>query len=122
MRHAIANLLFRLRFPSGSISATDFRPHFEGHLLNAFTPIPAGLDADGTKAALSHGLQKSFRWMRLLRFLLRRGDKVQYCLGTLQPPQQYLKAWSSREDLVAGLPPRDITEYWRIHDGIAAGR
>jgi hypothetical protein len=58
-------------------------------------------------------LQQSFRWMRLLRFLLRRGDKVQYCLGTVEPRLQYMKAWSSRDDLAAGLPPRDVAEYWR---------
>lgn len=121
MRYAIANLLYRLRFPSGSLSATDFRPHFDGHLLNACTSIPAGLRADAIEEALSRRLRESFRWMRLLRFLLRSGDKVQYCLGTLAPPRQYMKAWSSREGLAAGVPPKDVAEYWRVHNGVAAG-
>jgi hypothetical protein len=122
MRYAIANFLYRLRFPSGWLSATDFRPHFEGHLLNACTLIPAGLTAEAVEEALSRRLRQSFRWMRLLRFLLRSGDKVQYCLGTLAPRHQYMKAWSSREVLAAGAAPRDVAEYWRTKDGIAAGR
>ena len=113
VRYAIINLLYRLRFPSGWVRATDFRPHFPGHLLNACTLIPAGLEADSLDAVLSHRLRQSFRWMRVLRFLLRRGDKVQYCIGTIEPRRQYLKAWSSREDLAAGVPPRDVAEYWR---------
>jgi hypothetical protein len=118
MRYAVANLLYRLRFPSGWLSATDFRPHFEGHLLNACTLIPADLEPEAIQQALSRRLQQSFRWMRLLRFLLRRGDKVQYCLGTLEPRHQYMKAWSSRDDLAAGVPPRDVAEYWRVNDGV----
>jgi hypothetical protein len=121
MRYAIANLLYRLRFPSGWLSATDFRPHFEGHLLNACTLIPAGLDAEAVEAALSRRLRGSFRWMRLLRFLLRSGDKVQYCLGTQEPRRQYMKAWSSRDDLAAGIPPRDVAEYWRANKHVATG-
>jgi hypothetical protein len=51
--------------------------------------------------------------MRLLRFLLRAGDKVQYCLGTVKPRQQFMVAWSSSDDLAAGVPPRNVAEYWR---------
>src|SRR2546430_15920888 len=112
MRYAIANLLYRLRFPSGFITATDFRPHFDGHLLNVCTLIPTDLTGDAIEAALSRRLQQSFQWMRVLRFLLRRGDRIQYCLGTHEPRQQYLKAWSSRDDLAAGAAPRNIVEYW----------
>jgi hypothetical protein len=123
MRYAIANILYRLRFPSGGINATDFRPHFEGYLLNATTLIPAGLkEPQAVEAALSRRLRQSFRWMRLLRFLLRDGDKVQYCLGTSQPRQQYMKAWSSRDDLAANVPPRDVANYWGVSEGVAAGR
>ena len=111
MRYVIANLLYRLRFPSGWIQATDFRPHFEGYLLNVYTLIRPGLDEAAVEAALSSRLQASFRWMRLLRFLMRRNDKVQYCLGTRNPLQQYINAWSSREDLSAGIPPRDVQRY-----------
>src|SRR5947207_13486797 len=106
MRYALANLLYRLRFPSGFLTATDFRPHFEGRLLNACTMIPAGLDPKAVEVELSRRLRRSFRWMRLLRFLLRRGDRVQYCLGTREPRQQYMKAWSSWDDLATGVPPR----------------
>lgn len=112
MRYAIANILYRIRFPSGFITATDFRPHFDGHLLNACTPIPAGLDAASTEAVLARRLRQLFRWMRLLRCLLRSGDRVQYCLGTAKPMHQNLTAWSSSADLASGVPPRDVAQYW----------
>ena len=112
MRYAVANLLFRLRFPSGSLAGCDFRPHFDGHLLNATVCIPAGLDAPTTEAVLARRLRQSFQWVRFLRVLLRPGDRVQFCLGTLRPRQQYLKAWSTRGDLTAGTPPHGITHYW----------
>jgi hypothetical protein len=118
MRYAIANFLFRTRFPTGFLTATDFRPHFDGHLINACTGIPAGLDSVRIEAILSRRLKQSFRWMRLLRFLLRPGDKVQYCLGTLEPRHQYMKAWSSWDDLADGVQPRDVTEYWRSKGGL----
>ncbi|MDB5335166.1 MAG: hypothetical protein JWN70_785 [Planctomycetaceae bacterium] len=113
MRYWVANLMYRLRFPRGWLRGEDFRPHFDGYLLNACTPIPVGLEAAAVESILARRLQQSFRWMRLLRFVLRRGDRVQYCLGTLTPRRQYLKAWSSWEDLAEGIPPRDIAEYWR---------
>jgi len=123
MRYAIANVFYRLRFPSGRISATDFRPHFQGHLLNATTLIPAGLtEPQAVEAALARRLRQSFRWMRVLRFLLRNGDRVQYCLGTSRPRQQYMTAWSSRDDLVANVPPRDVANYWGFSEGVAGGR
>jgi hypothetical protein len=123
MRYAIADLLYRLRFPSGGISATDFCPHFHGSLLNATTLIPADLsDPQALEAELSRRLRQSFRWMRLLRFLLRDGDRVQYCLGTSHSRQQYMKAWSSRDDLAANIPPRDVANYWDVSNGAAAGR
>jgi hypothetical protein len=123
MRYAIANVLYRLRFPSGGITATDFRPHLQGYLLNAVTLIPTGLkDPQAVEAELFRRLRQSFRWMRLLRFLLRDGDRVQYCLGTSQPHQQYMKAWSSRDDLVTNFPPRDVANYWGISSGVAVGR
>src|SRR5262245_49393929 len=99
MRYALVNLLYKLRVPSGFVTSTDFRPHFEGHLLNVCTIIPVGLNPDRIEAALASKLRQSFTWMCKLRFLLRDGDKVQFCLGTLNPRQQYLVAWSFREDL-----------------------
>jgi hypothetical protein len=122
LRYALANLLYRLRFPSGSLTATDFRPHSDGFLLNAPIVIPAQLKPEAVDATLSRRLEQSFRWMCLLRFLLRDGDKVQFCLGTAKPLQQYMKAWSSRDDLAANIPPRDIAKYWGICDGAPAGR
>jgi hypothetical protein len=113
MRYALLNLLYRLRFPSGFITATDFRPHFDGHLINTCTMIPSHLDPASVEDALIRRLRQSFMWVRLFRFLLRPGDRVQYCLGTREPRQQYMKAWSSHDDLSAGIPPRDVTEYWR---------
>ncbi len=113
MRYVIANILYHIRFPSGFLTATDFRPHFDGHLLNVCTLIPSGLDASSMEAILTRRLRQSFRWMRLIRFLLRSGDRIQYCLGTLEPHHQYMKAWSSRQDLATGVPPRDVAEYWR---------
>ena len=113
MRYAVANLLYRLRFPRGWLRGTDFRPAFDGYLLNACTPIPAGLEGSAVETILIQRLRQSFRWMRLLRFFLRRGDRVQYCIGTLVPRQQYLKAWSSWEDLAQGIEPRDVSEYWQ---------
>lgn len=109
----LINLIFRLRFPSGHVTATDFRPNVDGHLLNACAYIPAGLDAERVETALSRKLQLAFTWMRRLRFLMRPGDKVQYCLGTRKPRRQYMKAVSSRDDLAAGVPPTAIAEYWR---------
>ena len=114
MRYAVANILYRLRFPHGWVRATDFRPHFDGHLLNVCTIIPGGLDDSATEAILAYRLRQSYRWMRLLRVLLRKGDRVQYCLGTTKPLKQYLKAWSSWGDFASGIEPRDIVEYWRI--------
>ena len=112
MRYALANAFYRLRFPSGWLSGTDFRPHFDGYLINACTRIPTGLEDVGIEAALMRRLNQSYRWMRLLRYFLRRGDRVQYCLGTTNPRRQYLKAWSSWEDLANGVAPRDVVEYW----------
>lgn len=113
MRYTVANILFRLRFPRGWIQDIDFRPHFDGHLLNVVYPIPHGLDEADIEARLSKGLRQSYRWMRRLRCILRQGDRVQYCLGTLHPRRQYLKACSTWEDLANGVAPRDVVEYWR---------
>lgn len=113
MRYAIANFLYRLRFPHGWLRGTDFRPHFDGYLLNACTIIPAGLESGDVELVLKRRLRQSYRWMRVLRFLLRRGDRVQYCLGTTKPLKQYMKAWSSWDDLAEGVEPRDVAEYWR---------
>jgi hypothetical protein len=113
MRYALVNVLYRVRFPTGFITATDFRPTFDGHLLNVCTYIPAGLNASDTEAILVNRLRSSSRWMRMLRGLVRPGDKVQFCLGTKRPLRQYMKAWASRDDLSAGVAPRDVAEYWR---------
>ncbi len=113
MRYVVAHFLFRLRFPRGWLRGTDFQPHFDGHVLNAVILIPTGLDDAATEAALFRRLRQAFHWMRRLRFLLRRGDRVQYCLGTVNPRQQYLKAWSSWDDLANGVEPRNVVEYWR---------
>jgi hypothetical protein len=113
MRYVVANLLYRLRFPSGWLRGEDFRPHFDGRLINAVAVIPTGLDETAIETALSLRLKQSYYWMRKLRFLLRKGDRVQFCLGTKEPRQQYLKAWSSWEDLAKGVEPRGVTEYWR---------
>ena len=113
MRYMIARFLWRIRFPSGNLTATDFRPHFDGHWLNAIVLIPAGLDPPAVEQALTRRLRQAYGWMRVVRFLLRSGDRIQYCLGTRVPMQQYMKAWSSRDDLSSGVPPRDVAEYWR---------
>ena len=113
MRYAIARILWRVRFPSGNLTATDFRPDFDGHLLNAVVLISAGMDTPAIEQALSRRLRQAYRWMRCIRFLVRSGDRVQYILGTRVPQQQYLKAWSSRDDLSATIPPRDVIENWR---------
>jgi hypothetical protein len=117
MRYVLADLLYRLRFPGGGLRGVDFRPNFDGYLLNAVTLIPAGLDDAAVEQALTQRLSQSYWWMRCLRFLLSRGDRVQYCLGTKRPRQQYLKAWSSWDDLARGYPPRNVVEYWRPETG-----
>jgi hypothetical protein len=113
MRYVLADILYRLRFLKGWLQGADFRPHFDGYLLNACTIIQAGLDDAAVEQVLRSRLLQSYQWMRRLRFLLRRGDRVQYCLGTLRPRRQYLKAWSSWEDLANGIEPRNVVEYWR---------
>ena len=115
-RYAIANLLYRTRFPSGCLSATDFRPDFDGYLLNACVILPVGLNPRAVEEASFRRLEQTCRWMRTLRFLLRPGDRVQFCIGTRRPPTQTLKAWCSRADLAAGVLPRDVTSYFRADD------
>lgn len=109
MRYLLLNALFRIRFPNGFITVVNFRPHFDGNLINACALVRAEHDPAMLEEILSRRLHQCFVWMRLIRVLLGPGDRVQCCLGTFTPRRQYLKAWSSRSDLVACVPPRTVT-------------
>jgi hypothetical protein len=113
MRYAIANILFRLRFPSGGLTACDFRPHWDGFALNAFAPVPSNLSGQELHDAVYRRLAQIIAWLKLLRPLVASGDRVQLIVGQREPQCQLFKGWVSRQDLASKhTVARDGWEYW----------
>jgi hypothetical protein len=93
MRYSIARFVYRLRFAHGDLRQCDFRPHFDGHLVNAHVTIKPQATAEQTRELAYHRWIQMIKWLGVLRWLFGPGDRIQMVVGLRRPPRQLLKGW-----------------------------
>ena len=99
MRYAIARILYRFRFVHGDLRQCDFRPHFDGRLINAHVAIRPQATFEETRDLAYRRWVQMVNWVRLLRWLFGHGDRVQMVVGFRDPMRQLLKGWVSVDRL-----------------------
>lgn len=122
-KYLMAGLLFRVRFPRpGGFSSCDFRPHFDGHLHNAFRAIlPLSTVADTRQLAIDH-YRAIVLWLRRIRWLFAAGDRIQVIVGlsttARYPARQILKGWIPANRLAAVRPDFQLADAERLGGGV----
>lgn len=95
---------FRARFPEGGLERCDFRPHFDGYVVNAWCAmLPLHGEAQTREAALAL-LTEIAAWLRANAATFGVGDRLQLIVGfpesVKHAGRQIFKCWLP----AAGLP------------------
>ena len=94
MRYVVAKILFAIRFPGGGLSACDMRPTHEAFLVNVHVLMKLKRTASDTRALAYEKWAQMFRWVQMISWLFARADRIQFVVGTREPPRQLLKGWA----------------------------
>jgi len=100
---------FRTRFPDGGMERCDFRPHFDGFAVNAWSAmLPVGNEQTTREAALAL-LNEVAAWLRDHSGAFQVGDRLQLIVGfpesVKHAGRQIFKCWlpASGLDRLQGL-------------------
>jgi len=100
---------FRKRFPDGGLKRCDFRPHFDGFAVNAWSAILPVCNEQATRNAALALLAEIAGWLRARSDVFGPGDRLQLIVGfpesVKQAGRQIFKCWvpASGLDLLRGV-------------------
>lgn len=102
-RYDLAKALFWLRFRPGIFYTMDFRNQFGGFGHTAYLAIEPLPTIEKTREKAVERFGELCLWARRLRWLFRRGDRIQFVVGIPQGirggPRQIIKGWLPVERL-----------------------
>ena len=88
---------FRRDFPQGDLTSCDFRPHFNGNLIDAWSPVTPQADAFATWDQAIHLLEQIADWLRAHADEFGDGDRIQLIVGfdasVKKEGRQIFKCW-----------------------------
>lgn len=88
---------FREWFPDGGLTRLDFRPHFDGHAINAYVQVWPLRDERETRAAAAAVLAEMTGWLRAHAGVFGPGDRLQLVVGfpdtVKRDVRQIFKCW-----------------------------
>jgi hypothetical protein len=88
---------FRACFPDGGLERCDFRPHFDGYVVNAYSAMPPKRDVAATRAAALALLADIASWLQVYPWAFGDGDKLQLVVGfpewVKRHTRQIYKCW-----------------------------
>ena len=88
---------FRRRFPDGGLNRCDFRPQFDGFLVNAHSAMFPRGDASATRVAALKLLAEIAHWLKAHSDAFNVGDQLQLIVGfpeSVKPScRQIFKCW-----------------------------
>lgn len=97
MKFEDAAQAFRARFPDGGMKRCDFRPHFDGYMVNAHSMILPAQDEAATREAALALLADIASWLQAYSSTFEPGDRLQLIVGfpesVKDSNRQILKCW-----------------------------
>jgi hypothetical protein len=88
---------FRRRFPDGGLKRCDFRPHFDGFLINAWSAMLPRQNELATREAAFALLTDISAWLREFAGVFEVGDRLQLIVGfpesVKRTGRQIFKCW-----------------------------
>ena len=113
MWYQLANALFRMRFAPSRLQWCDFRPHWNGYLVNAGAFVPSELDGQALHDAVYGRVGGLFQWVVKHRRLFANGDRLQILVWDQGSGTTWFRAWVPQAELSLPHPTlHDGYEYW----------
>jgi hypothetical protein len=105
MKFEDAASAFRARFPDGGLSRCDFRPHFDGYVVNAYSAMLPVRDVASTWEAALVLLAEISAWLQAHAGAFGAGDRIQLVVGfpesVKRDTRQIFKCWLPASRLAA---------------------